>query len=261
MTKTDTTLTWLEEWYLYFEIIYGKTLARWVRILRETYDRKLNKVLHVSRKILPRYVTMEEDESYSKQDDEKWEKYEGKRIIMFDNANVIIITPNNAEAQRVTYSLYYAGNCGKGAVYIQPCGWMGSHELWSGGVSDSQYMTDGNVFNTLNTFIQRHKPDEEKKKIKFTIILDGGYRIVVEAFNNGGHFTLQPVFGDGDRHFTTEETILSAGVATDRSGNERAVRYSKISNYITKGLITKFPSKLHVQTSTLNIDEDIPLYI
>jgi hypothetical protein len=245
VTKSETELTWLEEWYLYFEVLYGKTIGRWVdaadkykssdRTLRTIYDRKLKHVLD-ARNIWPRYVTMKEDETYCKPD--KWEAYEGKRVIMFDNTNIIVRQPSNADAQRITYSLYYAGNVGKGAVFIQPCGWMGSHEIWSGGVSDTMYMQKGEVFDTLNKFILNHETDEEIQKVRFTIILDKGYWIVSDAFNEGGHFTLQPIFAEVDRHFTTLEVIHTSSVATDRSGNERAVRYLKISDYLSKGLIT-----------------------
>jgi DDE superfamily endonuclease len=154
---------------------------------------------------------------------------------MFDNTNIIIQHPNNADAQRSTYSLYYAGNVGKGAVFIQPCGWMGSHEVWTGGVSDSMYMQQADVFDTLNKFILTYDNDVEER---FTIILDKGYRIVFDAFNNGGHFTLQPIFAEYENQFTTLESAINTTVATDRSGNERAVWYLKISDYVSKGLIT-----------------------
>jgi hypothetical protein len=183
----------------------------------------------------PRYATKKEDELYRKQDG-KWDAYVGKRVVMFDNTNIIIKKPGNAEAQRSTYSVYYAGNVGKGAIFIQPCGWMGSHEVWTGGVSDTMYMQRGKVFETLNEFINTY--DKEEAHIPFTIILDKGYRIVLDAFNAGGHFTLQPIFAEGDRHFTEWETLVISTVATDRSGNERAVRYLKISDYIKTGLIT-----------------------
>jgi hypothetical protein len=52
----------------------------------------------------------------------------------------------DAEAQRNTYSLYYGGNVGKGGVYIQPCGWMGTHDLWMGSVSDTEYMLKSKAF-------------------------------------------------------------------------------------------------------------------
>jgi hypothetical protein len=245
MTTSGTTLTWFEEWFLFFEIVYGKSVSRWVDVcdkyglsnacLRPVYKRKLEQVLKV-REIWPRYVTMQEDKTYRKQ--EKWEPYEDKRVIMFDNTNIMVRVPSNADAQRCTYSLYYSGNVGKGALFIHPCGWMGSHEVWSGGVSDSMYMTKGNVFDSLNDFIQRYETDEEARKTTFTIILDRGYRIVTEAFSEGGHFTLQPIFAEADNHFKTFETYISSSIATDRSGNQRAVRYLEISDYVKKGLIT-----------------------
>jgi hypothetical protein len=121
VTKLETELTWLEDWYLYFEVLYGKTIGRWVDAadkykssdctLRTIYDQKLKQVLD-ARNIWPRYVTMKEDETYRKSD--KWEAYKGKRVIMFDNTNIIVRQPSNADAQRITYSLYYAGNVGKG---------------------------------------------------------------------------------------------------------------------------------------------------
>jgi hypothetical protein len=244
MTKTCTTLTWFEEWYLYFEVVYGKSIRRWVDAtdkynaadcrLRLIFDTKMEQVLR-TRMAWPRYVTMAEDCTYRQQD--KWEAYDGKRVIMFDNTNIIIRVPSNADAQRNTYSLYYAGNVGKGAVFIQPCGWMGSHEVWTGGVSDTLYMQKGKVFDMLNHFIDKYEKNEEVRNVRYTIILDKGYRIVVDAFNEGGHFTLQPIFAEYDRHFTTWETLHTSSVASDRSGNERAVRYLKISDYVSKGLI------------------------
>ena len=39
----------------------------------------------------------------------------------------------------------YAQNCAKGAVFIQPCGWMGTYHLWSGAVSDTEYMINNYI--------------------------------------------------------------------------------------------------------------------
>jgi len=44
-----------------------------------------------------------------------------------------------ADLQRGTYSKYYAGNCFKGGIFIQLCGWLGVHDLWGGNVSDTNY--------------------------------------------------------------------------------------------------------------------------
>ena len=48
--------------------------------------------------------------------------------------------------------------------------------------------------------------------------------------------TLQPDFAKGDRSFKGNETLASAAIATDRSGNERVVRLSKQSGYINRGI-------------------------
>ena len=47
---------------------------------------------------------------------------------------------------------------------------------------------------------------------------------------------VQPVFMSSDRLVTASDTLTSACVASDRSGNERAVQVVKRSHYITKGL-------------------------
>jgi hypothetical protein len=57
ITNTTSTLTWLEEWYLYLEIIYGKTISRYVdaidkydsndREVRRVFDKKLQAVKKV----------------------------------------------------------------------------------------------------------------------------------------------------------------------------------------------------------------------
>jgi hypothetical protein len=56
------------------------------------------------------------------------------------------------------------------------------------------------------------------------------------AWRNGHQLTLQPDFAKSDRKFQRKETLSSAQVAADRSGNERAVRLSKMSGYLKRGL-------------------------
>ena len=55
MIETTLTLTWFEEWFLFFEMVWGKTLTEWVdaekkyginkRILRNVLDNKLAMVM------------------------------------------------------------------------------------------------------------------------------------------------------------------------------------------------------------------------
>ena len=54
---------------------------------------------------------------------------------------------------------------------------------------------------------------------------------------------IQPMFSRSDRKFTGKETILSGSVASDRSGNERAVNRAKLSN-VLKCLIA---GRVHVR--------------
>jgi hypothetical protein len=58
----------------------------------------------------------------------------------------------------------------------------------------------------------------------------------VKALKVGKHMVVQPAFSKADRRFTAHESIRTAAVAKDRSGNERAVRVMKYSDYITNGL-------------------------
>ena len=242
MTATITTFTWLEEWFMFYEIIYGKSVCRWIDVqekynisscsARINFDNKLDQVIS-TRKRWPMFATYLEDVTF--RDREKWRSYDNQRVIMYDNTNVPICQPSCADSQRRTYSQYYSGNVAKGAVFIQPCGWMGCHELWQGAVSDSEYMQRGQVFHTLNKYLATCDVDTQDKK--FTIVLDKGYRTVSDAWQNGNHFTLQPTFASSDTRFTTSQTLLTSTVAADRAGNERAVRYAKTSEYIKRGLL------------------------
>jgi hypothetical protein len=127
--SSSSTLTWFEEWYIFFQVVYGRSSPRWVDMadrykvseatIRKIYDKKIRMAL-AARQQWPKYVSMTEDDTYRKTD--KWDAYIGKRVVMYDNTNVIMFQPLCADAQRATYSLYYSGNVGKGAVHIQPCG-------------------------------------------------------------------------------------------------------------------------------------------
>ena len=50
-----------------------------------------------------------------------------------------------------------------------------------------------------------------------------------------GQFVLQPTFAKSDKKFSTRDVLRAASVAADRSGNERAIRISKISAYVKRG--------------------------
>ena len=144
------TMSWLEEWMFYFEFVWGKSLRRWddasckqhydldSKQLRIIFDRKLNQVL-LCRNSWPRYAKYHEDKKFTSQ---RWlNKYGDARIIMWDNTNVNLnYMPTLSHAQRLTYSSYYGGNCAKGGVFLQMCGYLGVEKLYTGGISDLDYL-------------------------------------------------------------------------------------------------------------------------
>ena len=66
-------------------------------------------------------------------------------------------------------------------------------------------------------------------------ILDKGYRISQEAAQND-QFIIQPNFTNAAQRFKGEEILCIAEITSDRSANERGVRFLKRSAYITDGV-------------------------
>ena len=58
---------------------------------------------------------------------------------MWDMTNIHAYAFSDADFNRMTYSKFYAENCFKGGVFIQLCGWLGTANLWTGAVSDTDY--------------------------------------------------------------------------------------------------------------------------
>jgi len=172
---------------------------------------------------------MEEDRKLRR---EKWNiRYDGKRVIMWDNTDIKLSKPSDASLQRLTYSAYYGGNVGKGAVFLQLCGWLGTHELWTGHVSDTEYFENSGILERQSKFVD----ESDEPDIKVTNVLDKGYRSILAAWRTGRQLLLQPAFKRSDRKFTSREVLTSAAVASDRAGNERAVNVCKRSGMLQRG--------------------------
>ena len=114
---------------------------------------------------------------------------------------------------------------------MQLCGWMGTRELWAGAISDTEYQTRSGVFEYMQWFV-----DHFDKEIPFTNIVDKGYRCIMAAWRAGKQLFLQPAFARNDRKFNTREVNRSSTVASDRSGNERAVNVTKCPGIIKRSL-------------------------
>lgn len=241
INKRVSTLTWYEEWLSYFQITWCKHVMRWqdaeyqfktcAKTLRHVFDTKLAIHKKIRRK-WPIFVTYQEDAILRKQ---HWnDEYRGRRLVMWDNTNVRMYQPTDGDNQRKTYSAYYGGNVAKGAVFIQPCGWSGTHDLFPGAISDTNYMIKSGAIKLHDKYLQKY--DSDNKEIKFHILMDKGYRITYQAHEEGGQMVIQPNFAKSDERFSAFQTMRSAAVATDRSGNERAVKYMKHCEYISSGL-------------------------
>ena len=238
--ETTTELTWFEEWLAFFQWLWGResvtdeSLAKRFDIGRTALGRILEhkrQMVLASRLRWPMFASYEEDFALR---DKRWNgKYAGKRPIMWDDTNVGAPDPQDAETNRHWFSYYYDSCVAKGAVFLQLCGWMGTWELWAGCISDSDYQVRAGVLVALEQFVKECSLHSD---IPFTLILDKGYRIVLAAWRAGRQLTLQPDFAKSDRRFTSREVLRSAAVASDRSGNERAVNVAKRAGRISRGL-------------------------
>lgn len=224
---------------MFFEWGFGKTHCDLTALankyfvdakqVRTIIDDKLDIGLK-ARYLWPKYATMEEDEHFR---NAHWTCYDGKNPVLWDNTGLHMYKPSEARMQRATYSKYYCENCCKGGIHCQFCGWQGANELWVGSISDTEYFTQTKILETQTKFMQEH--DTLHRKRPFLNILDKGYRIVVPAWQSNHQLVLQPAFVDSDRIFGSKAVFHSSCVASDRSGNERGVRYSKMSHRVRNG--------------------------
>jgi hypothetical protein len=111
---------------------------------------------------------------------------------------------------------------------------MGTEELFVGGISDTDYVLKAKILEKQQTYMEQ--PFAGDKSINWIIVCDKGFRISTTAIRTGGQVVIQPCFAKSDEKFEDTETLLGAAIASDRSGNERAVRVMKLSKFIKSGL-------------------------
>ena len=156
---------------------------------------------------------------------------------MWDMTSIPAFAFSDADLNRFTYSVYYAMNCFKGGIFIQLCGWMGTAHLWVGAVSDTDYNKRAGYMEEQEQFAEEDLVliNGVLMLLAFMNIYGKGYRAKAVAHRAGKQLVLQPAFAESDKHFNRNQTLLSASVATDRGGNERAVNVSKRSWYVKRG--------------------------
>lgn len=239
MCTTETKhLTWFEEYFMFFENIWMRTLKRGIDVSAEylisktTKDKVFNAVLLTiltCRSSWSKYCTHSEDLQLR---GEKWKDIieNDERIIMHDATELrLAYKPSRAKSQKTTYSQYKAGNIAKGNVSLQLCGWIVVDHLWVGATSDDVYMIRSRILERLEEFANQDTV-KGKKVNPFINILDRGYRLGFHAFGCGNQEVRQPTFKKKGRRFTRMETLKSATVAGIRSGNERAGSYVRFDD-------------------------------
>ena len=247
--KRQTPLSWYEEWFMAFEYVWNRSVTRLVDVSKAFGDVHEEDVLRIldakldicwnSRKRWPMFASFEEDKTLQK---EKWaSRYDRMRPVMWDMTNVSAYGFTSAHWQSLTYSTYYGENCFKSGVFCQPCGWMGVVDLWTGGVSDSDFNRRAGYLKMQQQFQEKDlvtfDGELEPKEVPFLNIYDKGYRAKMAAWEHGKQRVLQPDFKDSDKRFNRDQTISSASVASDRGGNERVVNVSKRAGLISKGYL------------------------
>ena len=185
----------------------------------------------------PIYASLEEDEKLRKSQWNDMVKRNGckrLRLIMHDMSYLSLDNPTDAELNMALYNDYYNGCCGKGGIFSQPCGWEGTHELFSGGVGDSDYIRQSKILEMQQQFQEEDK-DPDGEIIAFINIFDKGYRVLLDCRKNGKQLCWQPAFARSDERYGSYSTLLTAAVAYTRSGNERSVKHLKHSWQIAFG--------------------------
>ena len=166
----------------------------------------------------PSYASYDEDISLR---DEEWDKkYDGLRIIFHDMTNIPAYGFSDADLSRITYSKYYAMNCFKGGIYNQLCGWIGTADLWTGAVSDTDYNKRAGYLEQQQQY--QNEDLVNNKVVPWTNVYDKGYRAKLVAWRAGEQKVLQPVWAESDRRFGRDDTLLTAAVPwCQRKSSER----------------------------------------
>ena len=161
---------------------------------------------------------------------------------MHDNTNARVLPkPSDAETNMATFSKYYNGNIAKGGVATQLCGWERFLELYTCAVGDSKYIKAVKVLELQENFA-KHDVTIGQDVIPFTNIFDKGYRLMLDCIAHG-QTCWQPMFGRSNHRYSTFGVLLTALVASTRSGNERSVKKPKYQDSLPEvALMVVVPS-------------------
>jgi hypothetical protein len=252
--KTTTTLTWLEEWIFLMEYIYGRTCLTWNKLcdahnLRHKSLRPLLKAKVATatraRRRWPLHVSMEEDKllrgtnhnSNPLWDEQIFDPVGGKkkannnmRLVLHDNLKMDMTKPTKEDIQKLLFhqsEFNGDGSCvAKGGVTVQPCGWIGTLELFCGGLTDTKYIQATNLLEDQQRAVNDERMSTRggggdaiitpPKYEPFVNIFGRGYQCFdrnesLESYSHGGQLCLQPFMSSSSNNKNTSiaSTFLS----------------------------------------------------
>ena len=115
---------------------------------------------------------------------------------------------------------------------IQLCRWICLTHLVPGHDKKTTELTQ--ILPKQQQF-QEYDKQNNNTVLPFLLVLDKGYRITALAREYKQNCR-QPIFAKSDEQFQRNDLLLSAGVAVNRSGNERGVKYMKHSWIARRGI-------------------------
>lgn len=145
--------------------------------------------------------------------------------------NIPMLKPSCPGLQLLTFSSYCGGNVCKGGVSLQLCGYITTESLWVGRTPDGHYQTKCGILQKQKDFVSQ----DDSSNIPFTMVIDKGYQIAEAAWRQGKQMVLQPTFARSDQKFSSMDVLSSSAIASNRGGNERAVRVVKMSALLKRG--------------------------
>jgi len=150
-------------------------------------------------------------------------------VVMHDTTNIEMPAPSSGDMNRALHNVYYNMCCAKAGVAAQLCNWIYGLPLVTGHCDDDQQISYTMILELQKLFAENDTSSLEA----FLNVFDKGYHMLLEA-KRQGQLCCQP--DKVDTLSTGDNVLRTACVAVTRSGNERAVKRSKISWFVKDGM-------------------------
>ena len=142
--------------------------------------------------------------------------------------NIEMTAPSSGDMNCALHNVYYKMCCAKAGIATQLCNWIFGLPLVTGHCNSDQQIRFTKILQAQNLFAENDLTSLEA----FLNVFDKGYHMLLEAKKHG-QVCMQL---DKVNALSSGKSVLcTACVAVTRSGNERAVKRSKISWFIKNG--------------------------